>query len=197
MLLLSGLRSSERRLLGALCVLIFAATSMRWIGREFQLIRAAVSNTTMHPVYLDSDATKIIDYLNEHIDDKRNVVLAMPGVAAMERAGDGSLKVDLNQPKPPLIPDLNAILSGLTGVYTYAGHWSETPDYARRRNETTRFFLRMSAEQRRELARIAEATYIVAPTPDKWGDLHPIDQRDLGTVVFEGNRFRLIKVGAS
>jgi len=182
-LLLSFSKPKERRLLGALCVLVFAATSIRWLAREFQLIQANTSNTTMHPVYLDSDATNIIDYLNSHIDDQRNVVLAMPGVAA-----------SLSQPVSPLIPDLNPILSGFTGVYTYAGHWSETPDYTRRRNEATLFFVKMSPSERKALVSRIGAAYIVAPIPEKWGDLHPLDQRDLGTAVVEGEKWRLISV---
>lgn len=181
--LLFNLRSNEKRLVAALAVVLFAATSLRWLGREFQLIQANASNTTMQPGYLDADSSKIVDYLNEHLDDSRTVVLAMPGIPA-----------SLTQPQSPIYPDLNPILSGLTGAYTYAGHWSETPDYTKRRSEASRFFLKMTPQERSDLVKSVGATYIVAPIPEKWEPLHPIDQRDLGTPVMEGEKMRLIKV---
>jgi hypothetical protein len=35
----------------------------------------------------------------------------------------------------PVIPDLNPVMVGLAGTRAYAGHWSETPNYAEKRSQ--------------------------------------------------------------
>jgi len=154
-----SMRGGERRMVAALCTVLVAATSVRWIGREFELINKNDSNTTLHPVYLSPDAVKIVDYLNQNVDDHRVVVLAMPGVPG-----------SLDDVVTPFYPDLNPILSGFTGVYTYAGHWSETPDYTKRRKEASAFFLNMTDDQRQHIM-FFQPDYFVAPAPGKLAEL--------------------------
>jgi hypothetical protein len=97
----------------------------------------------------------------------------------------------------PIVPDLNSIVSGLTGSYTYAGHWSETPQYNERRGEMSRlFYNRAELPQERldELHRIG-AQYVIAPVPEAFPELFPFDFKDAGKVVVDGTQFRLVKVG--
>ena len=113
----------------------------------------------------------------------------MPGVP------NGSEEPDLFA--TPVLPDLNPIVSGLTGAYTYAGHWSETPDYGNRRTEALKLFLRQTTdEERKEVLRKSGANYIIAPVPEAFPRLQGglVDVSSLGTVEYDGSQFRLIKL---
>jgi len=179
---------SKRNLATALTILVVGGTSLRWFFREIELIRLNVSNTTVHSVYLSRDVRSIVDFLNrEHAaDGRRAVVIAMPGVPNK----DSQLPDSFLQ---PTIPDLNPVLSGLAGVYSYAGHWSETPDYIARRNDSTRIFLPDTPPAiRKEILSRAGAAYLVAPDPDAFPGI--ADLAELGTIVAGGNQFRLIRL---
>lgn len=178
---------STRNLMLVLTIIVVSGTSFRWLRREFQLASANVSNTVMHPVYLSTDTTEIVKILNRE-SAHRTVVLAMPGIAFPITGQPDSFAT-------PLMPDLNPILSGLTGVYTYAGHWSETPDYNHRRGELTRFFLKgTSLPARQDLLRRSGANYIVAPVPEAFINLPLDDLSPLGDKVWDGGQFQLIRV---
>jgi len=187
------LKANEKRLVAALCIIALSGTSIFWLQREFSMIMANDSNTTLEPVFLSQDTAKIIDYLNDHTGGKRTVVLAMPGIPA-----------SLEQLASPVLPDLNPILSGFTGVYTYAGHWSETPDYTKRRGNASMLFIAqpkhgppMSLQQRMDFAKQWHIDYIVAPVPESFlarTKLALNDVRDMGDVVVDGQELRLIKV---
>jgi arabinosyltransferase C len=177
----------------ALAVILLGATSLRWLGREVELARKDVSSTTVHPVYLPEDAARIVTHLNGV--PGRKVLLAPPGVPSTE------VDQSTQQPVPdsfgsPVMPDLNPILSGLTGAYTYAGHWSETPRYnEERRGEVQRFYFgRGSLESRRaELQRMG-VQYLVAPVPEAFPGLPLEDLTPLAETVVDGKRFRLLRV---
>jgi hypothetical protein len=186
-LITRNLERSTRNLVLVLSICLLGATSIRWFGREVELAKLDVSNTSVHPIYLSIDATQIVKLLNEQRTD-RTVVIAMPGVALPDLQNPGSFE-------SPYLPDLNPFLSGLTGVYTYAGHWSETPDYLRRRSEETRFFMRgVSDDERRALLEKTQANYIVAPIPQTFPVLNLDDVSNLGETVYSGQQFRLIRV---
>lgn len=181
-----------RNLALILTICLLGATSVRWFRREFQLAALNVSNTTTHPVYLGIDETQILNRLNA-LGGKRTVVLAMPGIHLP----------DPNDPNPqnpstfvsPYMPDLNPILSGMTGVYTFAGHWSETPDYERRRGMETNFFLKgFPDDKRQEFLQMTQADYIVAPVPQTFTAIPLDDLSSLGEVEYSGVQFRLVRV---
>jgi arabinosyltransferase C len=183
---------SSRNLATVLALVLLSASSARWLLREIELIKSNVSNTTVHPVYLNADARQIAAYLNR--DPGRKVLIALPGQPAQP------VESQTNQPfvdtfQTPMVPDLNPILSGLTGAYTVAGHWSETPGYNRRRGEVTSFFLSPGPldEKRRQLEALG-ANYVVAPVPEAFAGADIPDLRPLGEVVVEGSQFSLIKV---
>ncbi len=180
---------SKRNLITVLTILVLGGTSLRWFFREIELAKLNVSNTTLHSVYLSRDAQTIIDFLNKAGAVKsRAVLVALPGVAQKDPD-----RVD--EFREPILPDLNPVLSGLTGVYSYAGHWSETPNYIQRRNEATELFLaRTSDERRAEILAKIKPNYIVAPDPNAFPDL--ADLTSLGDVVAGGNQFKLIRVRA-
>jgi hypothetical protein len=191
-----------RNLSLVLAICLLGASSIRWIAREFELANLDVSNTTVHPVYLGIDATQILAQLNQ-FGNQRTVVVAMPGIPFPDP--------DSPDPKNPIgyrepfLPDLNPILSGMTGVYTYAGHWSETPDYNVRRGEEMRFFLKGETDEERRafLAKI-HADYIVAPVAKAFPALSLEDVSKFGTVIYppsgqaghdSGGQFSLVRVG--
>lgn len=178
---------SKRNLITVLTILVLGGTSLRWFFREIELAKLNVSNTTVHSVYLSRDTQAIVAYLNNQgSSTKRTVVIALPGVAQK----DPDLADTFRE---PAVPDLNPVLSGLAGVYSYAGHWSETPDYMRRRNEATEIFLtQTTAERRQEILDKVKPNYIVAPDPNAFPGI--ADLSSLGEVVAGGNQFRLIKV---
>ena len=191
---------SARNLGTVLVLIVFGATSIRWLFRDMQFARLNVSNTTRHPVYLSPDMQKMIAYLND--EKGRNVLLAVPG------AGSPSADADTHQPIPdafesPALPDVAPILSGLTGVYSYAGHWSETPDYGKKAGDMYRFFLKepfqsvhsvMSDEERKAFVADTGATYASMPNPATFTALPLVSPASLGSVVYSGNQFVLVKL---
>lgn len=186
---------SARNLVGALVIILFGASSIRWAFREIQLAGANVSNTTMHSVFLTSNVQKILDYLNAK--PGRKIVVALPGVQSATLSARGPDQVPPSE-WAPAVPDLNPIVSGLTGAYTYAGHWSETPDYLRRRNELSTLFLGdLTDDQRLEALKKIGADYVLTPTPESFPGAPLFDFRKLGKVVVDGPRFRLIGVPSS
>jgi len=178
---------SKRNLVTALTILIIGGTSLRWFFREIELVRLNVSNTTVHSVNLTRDVQSILSYLDgAKASSKRTVVIALPGVAQKDPEIPDSFR-------EPLIPDLNPVLSGLAGVYTYAGHWSETPHYIERRNESTEVFLAQTTPERRgEILAKAGADYLVTPDPAAFPGI--ADLSYLGQSVAGGNQYRLIRL---
>lgn len=193
---------SERNLATVLVLIILSGSSIMWLSRELSLLKYNVSNTTVHAPFLNADGQRIVNYLNEH-SAGRTVVVAMPGIP------DPLIDPGSGQPIPdeystPTMPDLNPIVSGFTGVYTYAGHWSETPQYKeRRRNLATSIFLAATSDADRQ-ARIKEtqANYLIAPVPGAFAALKDpetglsvlADLTSLGEVVVDGSKFKLIRL---
>mgnify|MGYP005836073015 CR=1 FL=1 len=183
-----GLRNLGTTVLIAACGL----SSVYWFQRELTFIRTDVSRTTLQPVYLTPDVKRIVEYFNRE-PRGRTVLLAMPGIPS---------PVGPDAFATPYLSDLNPILTGLTGVYSYAGHWSETPDYLRRRAAATAFFLGSTPEATR-VAILAEIRpdYIAAPSRAAYADFPQltngetlIDASRFGDVVFDGSQFQLIRV---
>jgi hypothetical protein len=192
-----GVDRGTRNLVAALGILVLSASSVRWFLREGEYIRADVSRTTVHSVFLTNDVVRIVDYLDRQ--EGRKVVLAMPGIGRKEVV-DNSEVADSFQ--SPYMPDLNAVLSGLAGCYTYAGHWSETPDYLRRRGVATAFFLTgMDDAKRREILQEIGATHLVAPVPEAFDEFFELTRSELanvaglGRIAVDGTQFRLIELG--
>jgi arabinosyltransferase C len=182
-----------RNLFTAMLLLLIAATNIRWMLRELQLIRNDVSETTVQPAYLKAQTQRILEYLDRR-SSRRCVVLCVPGLPSPDIDSFG-------QPVPdsyssPNLPELNPILSGLGGVYTYAGHWSETPDYLHRRQRLMRelFSPRATDEQRRALIAETGANYIVAPMASAFTGDTFADLSNLGNVVVSGTAFELIEL---
>ncbi|MCH7902993.1 MAG: hypothetical protein IH944_00330 [Armatimonadetes bacterium] len=173
-----------RNLVAALALAVCSATSVFWLQRELTLVRSKVSSTTVHALYLTRDEAVIVDLLNE-ISGKKTVI-AMTGVSS----------ADLGS--PPYLSDLNPILSGLTGAYTYAGHWSETPSYGGpngRRDQNTAFFIQeVPLNERFAILEEWGIDYVVAPVPETYSQIRLVDLTPLGEIVYEGNQLRLIRV---
>jgi arabinosyltransferase C len=189
---LLGQRERGVRNLGvAFGMALLGATSLQWFARDLTLIRANVSNTTVHPMYLSPNVQQILEALDRQ--DGRKTVIAMPGIPR---------PIEVDRYDTPYLPDLNAILSGLTGAYTYAGHWSETPNYNQRRGDATMLFLVPDLEARRAFLQQAGIEYVVAPVPEAFPQIEELtqgrsisDMRDLGETLVDGPQFRLIRVG--
>lgn len=189
--ILQPLERSTRNLVATLSLCLLAGSSLAYFLRENYFIRANVGRTAVHAVYFSQDVQRILQLLNQ--DTSRKVMLAMPGVWSPSGPADF---------KSPLVSDLNPILSGLAGVYTYAGHWSETPDYNRRRGLAMAVFLGTTTPDKREaILREIHPDYIVALNPSAFPEITlgdnviPLaDLRSYGTVVYEGNQLLLIRV---
>lgn len=187
-----------KRLVAALAAVLLGASSVRWFAREFEYQRLNVTSTTLQPVFVSND---VIDIANElRRNGKRNVVVSMPGLAHPGRTEDGR-----QIPDSFLTPDLVDVapyLSGLGLAYTYAGHWSETPDYGKRYQETIRFFTaEQTIEARREWLKKVGATHLVFPTPQSLPQNAPPSITgfigtavQLGSVTKEGNDFILVEL---
>lgn len=183
--ILKPLDRSPRNMVAALCLLVLCASSLRWFARERDLIGGNVAHTTVHRVLYSAEEKRVIDVLAQQ--PGRKVVVAMPGVpAALEGGGFAS----------PYLPDLNPLFAGLAGAYAYAGHWSETPDYDQRRQQTLRFFIEMEPhEQRAFLAEIG-ATHVVAPAPSAFPELGLRELPQLGKALVQTDRYGLFEVAA-
>ncbi|RYG49363.1 hypothetical protein EON79_01555 [bacterium] len=193
--LLAHRERSSRNLATALGLLVMAGSSVRWFLREVHLAQMNVSNTTVHSVYLPDDVRRAIQKLE--MEPGRRIVLALPGVP------NRPIDQATGQPIPdsfetPLVPDLNPIAAGFAGVYAYAGHWSETPDYNQRRNDATKVFLAGTDEMaRNEILRRTGATHLLAPIPEAFPNLPLADGRRLGEVILEGAQFALVRLPAA
>lgn len=182
---------NKRNLVTVLVLSLLGGSSIRWFQRELQLGVNDVSNTTTHSVNQPNDLREIVDYLLKN-KGAHTVVMAMPGVPTPPPAGQ------YDNFGKPYITDLNPFLSGLAGVYTYAGHWSETPDYSKRRGECTSFFLnRGVATAKAEFLAESKIEYLIAPKPEIFQMVPLIDASAYGEVVVRGKLFDLIKVSAA
>lgn len=181
---------NKRNLATAFVLLLTVGSSIRWFQRELQLGVQNISSTTAHAVFQPSELQDVVAYLQQH-KEAHTSVLAIPGLPL--HVGPDTFVA------PPYIPDLNPFLCGLAGVYSYAGHWSETPRYdEERRGRATSFFLaKTSAEHWVQLRDVIKPDYILAPNPEAFQVLEGYELKDLrsmGQVVVKGPRFSLIKL---
>jgi len=194
--LVGKLEANSRRLCFALTYLVLGASSARWLLREVSFIQANVANTGRDPVYLPADIDKILTYLNGV--SGRKVVLALTG--SLTPAVDANGQPIVDELSTPIIPDWSPFASGLTGAYTYAGHWSETPDYNNRIKDVNHFFRRgadgnpsMDADARKAFEAKTGANYAIV---QHQGSL-PIPllvSLELGEVVVSGANYDLVKL---
>ena len=180
-----------RTLATVLAVVVTSATSIRWLSRELFLIKSNASNTSVQALYLEPDVVKILDYLNKQTG--RHVFVAPPGVPSV--AFQNHTQEGGSDPITPIIPDLNPIASGLTGVYTYAGHWSETPNYNKRRSLLTKLYYgKVSDGERRSILHQIKADYMLVLEANPNLPIPTIKQSAMGETVVKGTRYSLIHV---
>lgn len=198
--LLAQQEASKRRLFVGAAALFACASAPLWLLREIGFIQNNVSRTTVHQLFLSPDEQAIIAKLASERPTVPRVV-ALPGVPSAAVDAQGNPLPD--QFVAPLITDLNPILSGLAGAYTFAGHWSETPFYSAeqngmppRRNQASLLYTpRMDDAQRLAWLEQNGITHLVAPTPGALpAELGIPDLRSLGEVEFEGKQWTLIRV---
>ena len=193
---LKELPRSTRNFATAVALLLFSMTSILWFVRDFHLEKTNVAETTLQPVYLQSDIQRVLTFLDS-LPDKRTVVVAIPGVPTPDRTEDGTLNFIT-----PLVGDYNPVLSGMTGVYTYAGHWSETPHYNGRRAILDELFWspwvpmdkRMTLQEQRAFLKFIGADYVFEPIPGAIAGLETPDMSALGEIAVKGTVFELIAV---
>lgn len=165
---------------------VLCVTALMWFFRDLQFIQNDVSSTTVHAVFYGKDVSAILDALNKV--PGRKVVAAPPGIPY--RIPGKTLAFG-----QPIMPDLNPVVSGMTGAHTVAGHWSETPRYSERRDLLQKLFFRTKAPvDKRALVDQLGIDYLVAPTPTAFPEGLCEDLSGLGTTVYQGERFSLVKV---
>lgn len=175
---------SRRVLVGVLGAALAAGSSIMWLTREMAFVQGQASSTTLHSPLLDADAKKALDALAK--EPGRVIAAAPPGVPSPDPNSKGSFG-------SPALPDLNPMIAGLAGKHAYAGHWSETPDYASRRSDIQGIFLGQSSiEEKIEVIKKAGLTHLIAPTP---GEGLPFsDLRGLGESLHQGKNWSLIRL---
>lgn len=168
---------------------LLSLSSIKWIQRELEMIRENISNTTMHRVYLDKDATEILRFVRES-NVQNKTVLAQPGAAL--KIGDDAFQV--------ILPDLNPILAGWGGAKSYAGHWSETPHYSDRRKELLLNVYNPATatpETIRSMVVKTSATHIVLPTSIELGEFivpYSLFQTIPHRVLYRGDEMMLLEL---
>lgn len=177
---------SQRQVAMCICVLLMCATPLLWLRRELELIRDNVSTTTVQPAFLSPEVMRMIQIVAKDEDD-RKVIVAIPGIPSQGAPDQFSV---------PVVPDLNPVFSGLAGAYSYAGHWSETPNYGERRSASMeRLFLdRVSDEQRLQFLKENQVDFVISINVENYPDSPFADLRSIGTVLASGNQFVLIRV---
>lgn len=185
--LLKRFPREQRNLVSAVFITLIGATSVLWFRRELELIRDNVSTTTVQPAFLSVDGVKMVEILNK--EKSPPIVVAIPGVPNRE----GTL---IDRAGAPLVPDLNPIVAGLAGVYVYAGHWSETPHYADRRDDSlNRLFLNSaSAADRLAFLQDTKAQFVISINSENYPGSPFADLSSLGKVVYRGNQFILVRM---
>ncbi|MCX6343402.1 MAG: hypothetical protein NTU72_13620 [Fimbriimonadales bacterium] len=177
---------SQRTLAAILGILILSASNIKWISRELLLARLNVSNTAVHNVYLSKDLQSMLSLTES---GGRNIVIGAQ-VGGMNQETDNNGRPVLDSFVAPIIPDINPIFVGLSGNRTYAGHWSETPDYARKRGELERALASFSPQQLKSLG-ITHAIYSNAYL-NQLGIPSKVEQ--VGEVLFRGKQWTMIKI---
>jgi arabinosyltransferase C len=169
---------------------ILGLSGIFWIAREAMMPVKNLSNTTMQRVYWPSEVAEFMSYFHNNAGPG-DALIAIPGVAVpddFENPTDYQLA----------IPDLNAVMSGWGGIKTYAGHWSETPNYVERRQRVMSdlFSPNTTRETAYTLMTDAHANYIIAPKTEiarQAGVPDPQFYASLGEIVFEGDEWLLVR----
>lgn len=178
--LIENRERGQRNLLATLVLLLGSATGLQWIMREISFAKRNVSNTTVHAVYQTPDLERFAEILRPL--GGTAIVAALPGVPSPGTAEDGSRIPDSFD--TPVLPDLNPIIVAMTGAKAYAGHWSETPNYEKKRSSLYGLF---SGGNPKDLG----ITHLVLP---KEGLPDGKTPSDFGEVLTEGTQFSLIRV---
>ena len=172
----------QRNLLTALALVVFSATGIRWFSREITLAKKNVATPPSQSVYYSRDVLEIINRLSPL--GRNAVIAALPGSKIVSSDEDGNPTGD-SFDSPP-VPDLNPILVGLAGCRTFAGHWSETPDYRTR----VRLLSNSLMDNDGSLNSLG-INYLIIP---KDGLSHEYPPESYGTVEFKGSEWALIKL---
>lgn len=187
--ILSNRERGMRNLVATFGLLILSATSLRWFTREIDFAKAGYGTVVQNPIYVPEEIMSLIKKADEL--PGRQVALVHPGIQFKSSTGFVSY-----------VNDYNPYFSGLGGVYTYAGHWSESPNYRDKRSMAFGFFSPQVSDTSRE-AFLKEhgITLIVAPVQEAYPDLgeipgtEPLPNLDhLGKVIGGGSQFKLIQV---
>lgn len=170
--------------------IVLSLSGLFWIARETMMPVKNLSNTTMHRIYWAPEVAEFLQYFQQYAQPE-DAVVAIPGVAVQN---DFEHPTDYHL----AIPDLNAVMSGWGGVKTYAGHWSETPDYLAKRQRVMNdlFSPNTTRESAYMLMTDANANYIIAPKTEiarQAGVPDPQFYASLGEIVFEGDEWLLVR----
>lgn len=184
---LRPLAGSRRLLYAGVGCLVACASSLLWIQREIILVRENVSITTTHTPILDADAATVLEEIKKL--PAGSVLLAMPGVPLPDQQAPGRFL-------SPYLPDLNPMIPGLAGQVAFAGHWSETPEYDKRRGQASKFFLAdTTPEERSEILQASGAAYALAPQPSAFDQLPLASPQQLGPEVLKATpRWALVRL---
>lgn len=171
-------------------IALVSLSSVLWLFREVALIDVNVSNTTLHSVAVPESVRMALETLREQPGPK--VAIAPPGV--------GLVHPETRAFQALALPDFNPHLAAIGRAYAYAGHWSETPNYAERRQVAQEIFSIRTSDQTREsiLNSMAESgdVYLLVPKSGPWNQVDGIrfaDLRTLGDVLFEDEEFALVR----
>jgi arabinosyltransferase C len=191
--LMKNMDRIQRNLLTTVLGVTLGMSSVMWLQRDALLIRDDVSTTTVQPAFLSEEMSKIISIIsNTRIQDgdkdRAPNVVAVPGIPSPTGEPDRYAR--------PYIVDMNPIVSGLAGAYTYAGHWSETPKYAEKRSETMRILFTGQVSSQEQISWLGKnkIDFVIAPNIKNYPDLPYRDLRGLGEIQLEGPEFLLIRL---
>ncbi len=142
-LLVRHLPARRALLVTALVIALTTPSNIRWLIRDAHNLIRNMANTGMHRVYMEPEEWEAIQWLAQNTSPEEAVLT---------------------------FPSLGVFIPPFAGNRVYAGHWGETPQFAKRLRETLRFLdARRSDTERYELLRRAKVKYIVAFSPELEG----------------------------
>ncbi|MCZ8138736.1 MAG: hypothetical protein ACK5XS_05655 [Armatimonadota bacterium] len=174
----------RRQLITLVLVLFCGVSSLFWLRRELTLTRDNVSSTTVHPVRLSASATEILAKVQTL--PARSIVVAAPGIPMPLPTGEYA---------EPYLPDLNPFFVGLGGARSFAGHWSETPDYGNRRNNLAAFILSGGTQGAEAIAQAAqgEPVFVVLPRQETFPQVRMNEFSLPSELILETQQYRLVR----
>ncbi len=190
-MLLTRKGRGERNMVMAITVFGLCLGSIMWLKRDLNFVANNTSSTGTLPISLGRDNADILQILGDLPD---NTAFAIAPFGALNQKPNGEFGA-------PFLSDLNPVISGLAGMHTLAGHWSETPNYAKMRTIQNQLLLN-EVDFDDTIAKLNPrfgVVYVITPSDPnlggvKWRDFRSGYFSDRSERLYSGQSLSLFRV---